>query len=284
MAGTPVAQGLLTERDLDFRVSLIPTLLFWERGKNVFKNLAALCLPTMLFQAAAFAGDGYPMSGQDGVFRTDRGPLVLKDKDGQEITLEDGMAFRMRFSIKSSSFHIMKGNGHRQEFKVQGNFPGKRLDQYTLEGAKWGNPGITLVANEPTEVKGSGQRTEYESCSFACGQDNVCRQVFAGNTCDTRTVCEPSQVCKTVGGVTSCETVTRCRNVEVNCRPYYRTDCGYETRYCSGTREVLVETTSYAKYFDLKFIDESSKAETANFRSLIDAWNNRDVLRTSGCR
>lgn len=229
---------------------------------------------------AAFAGDnGYPLSGQDGTFLSNSGSVSLVDKKQNTFLLQNGMNLRIRLSNQSKSFHLMKGDGKDSEFLVPGGFPNGDLRNFSLSGAEFGNPGVSIVGRTYEQTISSSEHQETRSCSYACGQDYVCRQVPNGQTCHNETVCRPSQVCRTENGVEHCTTVDRCE-VESRCYTDYRQECGYETRYCRGSETVEVANRNMARIFDLQFTDENQKTDLGKFQSTLKAWSDSVDLRT----
>lgn len=223
----------------------------------------------------ALAGE-YPMTGQDGVFESVSGaPLVLKDYKGKDLVLENGAKMRFRMSNASKSFHIMLGNGHRQELKVPGGFPGGDLQRFKIRGEEYGNPGISLTANVRTLILSERRATETQGCSYACGQEYVCRQIPDGQNCYNENVCERDTVCRNG----HCEPVTRCHNVQ-RCETTYRESCGYETRYCSGSETVNVAYRNKAKVLSMIFGDEAAAAPLGTFKSTLKTSHERDHLGT----
>jgi hypothetical protein len=133
-----------------------------------------LVLCTVLAASQALSGCG-GKGDLSGVFQSERGPVVLKDKDGRALALENGDALALRFSKKSRSFFIEKkaktegAKGDRREFKVTGGFPKGDLKNFELAGSAFGDPGLGLRGETSVAALGSSVSNENQGCSYSCG-------------------------------------------------------------------------------------------------------------------
>ena len=257
--------------------------------KNALTTI--LSCTALLTSMTAVAGD-FPMSGQDVTYHSAGASLTLS-RSNNDLSLEDGKAYRLRFSNASSSFHIMPGDGTDNEFKVSGGFPGGNLQNFSnLDGAKFGNPGVFMSASTSDQVLSVGPIVQRDySCSYVCGTQTVCRDVpdQVCHTTDNQTCRDvPEQVCRTQNGQQVCQTVTRreCSNDPVTtCDTVYRRVCSDENTYCSGTEVWEVRDTTSGHVYKVSFTDSASNAiggfeSTTNVNTSVDKVN----LISTTCR
>ncbi len=227
--------------------------------------------------ASAFAAN-YPMSGQDSTFSYAPGEssITLRSSNGKVLNLIQGHAYRIRNSNSSKSLHLMPGDGTTAEFKINGGFPGGKLDNYTLDGSNLGNPDYDFVMKRGTTSTNLGRSERTESCTYACGQDYICRDVPTQVCRDVR-----EQVCRVVDGRRECHYETR-----RECDTVYRRECGYETRYCSGTETWEGESVRSVDANRLSILDSRTQQELGAFEAIrgVNTRFNRINLIRSDCR
>jgi hypothetical protein len=216
-------------------------------------------LATLLTTSNANA---YPMSGIDS--RLELAPGVssvrLLDHRGGPLGVANG-TYRLRFSNKSKSFHIMSGGDHRQEFKVSGGFPRGDLKNFQVSGEAYGNS-VDLSGRTFNEYRGRYTQNESRTCSYRCGTDRHCRDV-------SREVCR-----------------TNPRTGQRDCHIERYRECEDVARYCSGTDYFEVDYETKDTVFTMDLYDSINKMELGRFRGVVSSSTDEVSRRllSSSCR
>ena len=211
---------------------------------NPNKMSAFACILS-LFSFSAIAAD-YPMSGQDVTYHAAAraSELSLNTRSSAALQLMDGHAYRLRFSSASSDFTIMPGDGTGTSFHVDGGFPNGNLRNFTIDGSKFGNPGMTMSAYTGNRQIGHTDPAQMtQGCQINCGTHVVCHMTPVHTVCTGRA---PDRWCETTGGD------------EI---------CNNEITWCAGTQDVIASTITTADVYEVAYADSASGAKLGSFYS-----------------